>query len=288
MRTNFRSWTKVWDMREFEMVSTDKDRIAGNRAMLSMNQLRENIDSLNRVMESGKQAIADDLLTALKRKPIKPKLTAQDSLNQALALKQKLGNIKAGGKPQNRKEPAKPALPVQVLDKPLDQYTSFDQTFRVEDRPKMMKEAHNRARGGISTVETRSSQIENRRMEYVKTGYELYAKYSFALVCFIFLFIGAPMGAIIRKGGFGYPILVSIIFFVTFIMLIILCRKLAEGYLMTPFWAAMVPCIVLIPIGVFLTRKAMNDSAMFSTDRLDRVVRWIRNRRKNKKTAAVS
>ena len=100
-----------------------------------------------------------------------------------------------------------------------------------------------------------------------------------------FLFIGAPMGAIIRKGGFGYPILVSIIFFVAFIMLTILCRKLAEGNFLSPFWASMVPCIVLIPVGAYLTRKGMNDSQMFSTDRLERFIRQMRNRSKKQKSA---
>ncbi len=299
VRTNFRSWTKVWDMKEFEMVSTDKDRFAGNRSMLSMNQLRLNIDSLQRVIETGKQAVATDLLTNLKRKPFKPQTNRQDSINRALTLQQQLKKsikVKTGLAGQKASDPKsgdpnlveKPQLAVQVLDKPLDQYTSFDQTFRQEDRGKLLKEAHNRSRGGISSVETRSAQIENLRMEYIKTGYELYIKYSFALVCFIFLFIGAPMGAIIRKGGFGYPILVSIIFFVTFIMLTILCRKLAEGYLMTPFWAAMVPCMVLIPIGTYLTRKAVNDSEIFSTDRLDRMLRWLRLRFQKKKEPGVS
>ena len=93
-------------------------------------------------------------------------------------------------------------------------------------------------------------------------GYELYSKYSFALVCLVFLFIGAPMGAIIRKGGFGYPVLVSIGFFMGFIFLTILCRELAEGRTMPPFWAAMVPCLVLMPIAAVLTIRAMNDRSM--------------------------
>ena len=95
------------------------------------------------------------------------------------------------------------------------------------------------------------------------------------------------MGAIIRKGGFGYPILVSIIFFVIFIMLSIVCKKLAELYLMTPFWAAMVPCIVLTPIAIYLTRQAINDAQMFSTERFDRwLAQWRRRLEKQEKTTA--
>jgi lipopolysaccharide export system permease protein len=91
------------------------------------------------------------------------------------------------------------------------------------------------------------------------------------------------MGAIIRKGGFGYPILVSIIFFVIFVFLAILCRKLAESYLMTPFWAAMTPCGILALFGIYVTRKAMNDSQLFSTDGLERFLFRLRLARKQKK-----
>ncbi|MCB0544688.1 MAG: LptF/LptG family permease [Lewinellaceae bacterium] len=297
IRTNFGSWTKVWDMKEFEMVSSDKDRFAGNRSFLSMNQLRANIDSLQQVMESGKQAIADDLLLNLKRQPVKPRAPTinRDSLERVRQIRQQ-AEAKAKGiksavlrKQEMEAANAKPVRKLQVeqapLNKPLGEYGSFLETFPQADRAKLMKDGFLRARSGISSVETRKAQIENRRTEYVKTGYELYIKYSFALVCFIFLFIGAPMGAIIRKGGFGYPILVSIIFFVTFIMLTIMCRKLAESYIMTPFWAAMVPCLTLIPVGAFLTRKAMNDSQMFSTDRLDRFLRRMRERFNKQKAA---
>lgn len=294
IRTNFQSWTKVWDMKEFEMVSTDPERLSSNRSMLSMNQLRVMIDSLDRTMSSGRQAIAEDLLFNLKRQSYKPRAAASsDSLRQKAAPTPtprsskvlQAVKTKIAGQKKEMNPPPGPKLPKQELTKPLPEYAYFYETFKAEDRPGLLKEAANRAKASVTSLETRKAQIENRRMDWVKTGYELYIKYSFALVCFIFLFIGAPMGAIIRKGGFGYPILVSIIFFVAFIMLTILCRKLAEGNFLSPFWASMVPCIVLIPVGAYLTRKGMNDSQMFSTDRLERFIRQMRNRSKKQKSA---
>jgi lipopolysaccharide export system permease protein len=169
----------------------------------------------------------------------------------------------------------------QQLDKPLKQYKLFEETFVPESRTKLLEQAIGYTRTAQVSLDRRMNQIATRRKEAIKTGYELYTKYSFALVCFVFLFIGGPMGAIIRKGGFGYPILVSIIFFVTFIMLTIMCRKFAEAYILTPFWAAMAPCVALVPIGAFLTTRAMNDSQMFRTDRLDRIL--LKLRRRNQK-----
>lgn len=290
IRTKFRSWTKVWDMKEFEMVRSDEDRFSTQRSMLSMNQLRLNMDSLRTVLRETKQNIADDLLFNLNRQTVRQQITPTKDTAQAQNALPRIAQRKTGKMLQptpkeTESKPNQPKLPQQEMRKPLSQHPLYLETFRPEDRPGLLREAHARARTGLTALETRKAQIEARRMEYIKTGYELYIKYSFALVCFIFLFIGAPMGAIIRKGGFGYPILVSIIFFVTFIMLTILCRKLAEGHFMSPFWAAMVPCLTLIPIGAFLTRKAMNDSQMFSTDRFDRFARWFRNRFQKQKTA---
>lgn len=280
VRTRFNSWTKVWDMKEFDMNATDEDRFKNQRSMLSMRQLRENMDSLYRSVAESRDAITTDLMANLKRDPVKPVVAdPRDSLRrkQAQASTGAAGNSAAGGKVFTVPD-AVARLPRQELDKPLTQYAAFDETFRVEDRPMLLREANGRAGVMKTVLDSKKSQIENRRKEAVKTGYELYIKYSFALVCFIFLFIGAPMGAIIRKGGFGYPILVSIIFFVLFIMLTIMCRKLSDSYIMTPFWAALMPCLLLVPLAAFLTRKAMNDSQMFNTDRLEQLLYRIRAR----------
>lgn len=284
IRTNFKSLTKVWDMREFEMVSTDKDRFSQQRSMLSMNQLRINMDSLKISMQSSRQAFADDLLTNMKRQLVKPVPAIPPPPAYA---QQNKGKSKISAPPPAQLEvqrSGRSQLPKQEMSKALTEYASFEEVFRASDRPALLKEAITRIKLNKNALETRNNQIEARRKEYVKTGYELFTKYSFALVCFIFLFIGAPMGAIIRKGGFGYPILVSIIFFVIFIVLTIVCRKLAESYIMAPFWAAMVPCIILIPVGFFLTRKAMNDSQLFNTDRIDRLWQWLLARLEQRKT----
>lgn len=299
IRTNFQSWTKVWDMKEFDMNRTDEDRFKTGRSQMSMNQLRHAIDSMGVLIYNNKQTLAEDLLVPLKRKPIKPADPPVIAINSQAASSTSAKPDKPGTtfKPKLRvsatPEPAAnipgPLQPLAVgakqeLTRPLSEYASFEETFRPEVRPTIMRDALNRAKSTLTLLESRKSQIASRSKELVKTGYELYTKYSFAIVCFIFLFIGAPMGAIIRKGGFGYPILVSIIFFVIFIVLSIMSRKLAELYIMTPFWAAMVPSLVMVPVGGFLTWKAMNDSSMFSTDRLDRLIFRIRAQWNKQKT----
>jgi lipopolysaccharide export system permease protein len=108
----------------------------------------------------------------------------------------------------------------------------------------------------------------------------MHTKYSMAVVCIIFVFVGAPLGAIVRKGGFGYPLLVSVVAFIVFIVLTIFCRKIAETFLVPASLAAWLPCIILAPIGVWLTIKGMADSKLFDfsgvKDKIGRAIRKVR------------
>ncbi|MBN8677848.1 MAG: LptF/LptG family permease [Chitinophagales bacterium] len=275
IRTQFKSWSKVWDMREFELVRTDEDRLSKQRTFLSMSELRSNMDSLAVKIKDAGQLAVSDMLINVKRKPTPP-IPQIDTSKRVDARTREGLRVTEELRRANKAANSGPNLPVQELNKPLTQYSSLLETFRDRDKSTLMKEAKTRHGLARNIVETRKNQVIARRLEWVKTGYELYNKYSFALVCFIFLFVGAPMGAIIRKGGFGYPILVSIIFFVTFVFLAILCRKLAEAYIMSPFWAAMTPCGILALIGIYVTRKAMNDSQLFSMEPLERLINRIR------------
>ncbi len=85
-------------------------------------------------------------------------------------------------------------------------------------------------------------------------------QYSWAFICIIFLFVGAPIGSIIRKGGYGYPVLVTILFFMAFILLSISGIKFNRSGLFNPYFNAWLPVIFIFPISIFLTIKAIADT----------------------------
>lgn len=157
-----------------------------------------------------------------------------------------------------------PTLAVVPADSinPLDTATQFINIFTENDQLRM----HDRAKTFMLSVQNQAESsvrsIQAMRETKVKYAYEMWTKYSIALVCIIFVFIGAPMGAIVRKGGFGYPILISIVFFMVFVILTIFCRKIAEAFVLPAVAAAWVPAAVLFPVGLILTLKAMNDSKL--------------------------
>jgi lipopolysaccharide export system permease protein len=82
----------------------------------------------------------------------------------------------------------------------------------------------------------------------------------------VFFFIGAPLGAIIRRGGLGMPVVVSIVFFVIYYVVSISGEKFARESVMPAFEGMWLSSFLLLPLGVFLTYKATSDSAVLNID----------------------
>ena len=95
---------------------------------------------------------------------------------------------------------------------------------------------------------------------------EILKKFALSIACFIFFFIGAPLGALIRKGGLGTPAIISILFFVAYWVIDISGVKLARDGAVAPFSGVFFSSYVLFPTGLYLTWKAINDSAIFNID----------------------
>ena len=87
-----------------------------------------------------------------------------------------------------------------------------------------------------------------------------------AFTVVVMFLIGAPLGAIIKKGGLGMPVLVSILFFVVFYVVSMLCQKWASQSLIDPEMAAWIPNAVLMPVGMFFLVQAKRDARLFEAD----------------------
>lgn len=125
----------------------------------------------------------------------------------------------------------------------------------------------------LSKAKRKKTEYEFRsvaRLEDLKTirrhGIEMHKKFTLSFACLIFFFIGAPLGAIIRKGGLGMPIVISVLLFIFYYIIDNTGFKMArEGKL--EVWEGMwLSSAILLPLGVFLTYKAVNDSAVFNRD----------------------
>ena len=118
-------------------------------------------------------------------------------------------------------------------------------------------------------IKTRADDLRFRNMEW-------HRKFSFSLACMVLFFIGAPLGSIIRKGGIGMPLVVAIVFFLIFHLLNLFGEKFAKENITSAFTGMWLAIMVLTPVGVFLTYKAMHDSQVFNKDFYKRIVLKIR------------
>lgn len=113
--------------------------------------------------------------------------------------------------------------------------------------------------------------LHNSDYEYIKSlknlfSIELYFKYTFALSCLILFFVGAPLGAIIKKGGLGWPMLFSVILFILYYFSNLIAKKVSEIGKYDPLLVMWTPAVIFMALGVFLTIKAKNDSNLLNIE----------------------
>ena len=119
-------------------------------------------------------------------------------------------------------------------------------------------------------IEYNSILLQDSQRYIRRHAIELHRKFTLAFACLIFFFIGAPLGAIIRKGGLGAPVVISVVMFIIYYIIDNTGYKMAREALW-PAWAGMwLSSFVLLPIGVFLTYKAATDSPLFNPEAWER------------------
>jgi len=104
---------------------------------------------------------------------------------------------------------------------------------------------------------------------------EWHQKFTLSFACLIFFFIGAPLGAIIRKGGLGMPVVVSVCLFIIYYIINNIGYKMARDAIWEVWQGMWLSSAVLFPLGVFLTYKAMNDSTLFNPEAYGKFFRKI-------------
>lgn len=157
-----------------------------------------------------------------------------------------------------------PQKPI-TLEKPLD----IDSLYRGKNAASqkgLIAQAITKAKRNRQDYEFRSYQMRDDRKTIRRHGIELHKKFTLSFACIIFFFIGAPLGAIIRKGGLGMPLVISVFLFIFYYIIDNSGYKMArEGRL--EVWEGMwLSSAVLLPLGIFFTYKAVNDSAVFNRD----------------------
>ena len=227
VRLQFKTFKKLFDLSAFNQKAGDENDLKNNSRMLSAVQLNKNIDSLSRFRDSLTKTLSKSIGQSLQY------------LNDTSAKWKKISTVKFG---KNEK-----LFPDSTKDLLYD---------RAITKISEMK----------NTLFFNSTELDKKRIEIMNFKLEWQRKFAFSLACMVLFFIGAPLGSIIRKGGLGMPLIIAIIFFLIFHLLNMFGEKFVKTEMLSPFVGMWLAIIVLTPVGMFFTYKAMNDSQLFNKD----------------------
>ncbi|MCF8319045.1 MAG: LptF/LptG family permease [Sphingobacteriaceae bacterium] len=233
-RFGFKETEQKFDLSGFKMQRTDENLFKSNYAMLNMRQLTLYKDSVTRQADT-------------------------NVLNTLAILKTKYKVLNPGV--------------MHVSSLKVDGITNFDKLPKIE-RARVAVLASENVRSILEMLSTKvqvdadfNDKLRNFIVEYNR-------KITLAVSCLVLFFIGAPLGAIIRKGGLGLPVVVSVIFFLFYHIISTVGEKYAKEGDISPVLGMWIAIIVLSPVGAFLTYKASVDSVLFD---IDLYKRWFKN-----------
>ncbi len=143
---------------------------------------------------------------------------------------------------------------------------SLLQTFDKSLKKTTVSSAITFARNTQSYVQSEQRSIESRVIWRIKHGIEWHRKFTLSLACIVLFFIGAPLGAIIRKGGIGMPVVVSVILFIIYYIIGMIGAKSAEQSQIVLWVGMWFSTIFFVPIGIYLTNRALKDRVIINID----------------------
>ncbi len=228
-RNHFAHQTVLFPLAGFDFKRTDEDIFKNDYQMLNSTQLQVAEDSLQKELETRKGYIFNNLIGRSNFTGI---------IDTANILKSKAD---------------------YTLDSTL---ASLDNT----DKRAAISYALSMARSAKSNLSTNKDEISYKQRVINKHKIEWHRKFALPFACFVFFLIGAPLGAIIRKGGLGLPVVISILFFILYYIISITGEKFVRESILTAPVGMWISSFILFPLGIFLSYKATTDSALLNTD----------------------
>jgi lipopolysaccharide export system permease protein len=228
------------------------------------------------------QVDTSNILVAKRLSKDPPKMVNNAKIDSILASKRSAPKLSQDIKSERGKrfqttKKVSDVLPEDKKEEAIDslvQQPSFDENIAILDSvlasEKSLKAAINRSLTHVRYVKNnmtmRNGQLDKLKSELNKFQLERFKKLSYAVTILIMFFIGAPLGSIIKRGGLGIPVLISISFFILFYIVSMISEKYTRTDFMDPFVAAWMANMILLPIGLFFMKQAKNDARLFDTD----------------------
>ena len=220
-RMSFREEQVKFSLASFDLTRSNEDMYKSYQAMMNISQLNIALDSLEKRYVDKQEGFCR-------------------------SFKQRLSNYESGRKETFAQSSAIDTLLSWPLLENLDP----------KDRSAILELATGVARNARENVTFNRQDLKGLDHNIKKHKKEWHKKFTLSFACLIFFFIGAPLGTIIRKGGLGLPVVISVLFFVIYYIISTVAERMAEFGDLNMFLGVWISSILIFPIGLFLTFKA--------------------------------
>lgn len=241
IRLNFKEQLIRFDVSDFAFKETEEDRYSNHYKMLNILQLNKNINELRKENSDFNLSII---------RGIKNQITTPIIRDSNILKIDSLYNFSF-----------------------QKDYSSLTK----EDRQKVIEQASQRAAYLKSDLKMLDSKRNGDSELIIRHRNELHRKFTLSAACLILFFIGAPLGAIIRKGGLGMPVVVSVLSFILYYVVGMIGEKASVEGAVSSFLGMWSSTLVFLPIGLFLTIKATSDSSLLNSESWIKGLNKIRN-----------
>ena len=241
IRMGFKEYKKMFDLSTLQMANTSDSTFKNDFKMMSIRQLTIGIDSIKKMNDT----LASQTNTLIDR-----------------PFHYAINNI--------------PDSTWEKTPTPSSKFKKFSQAIPDSAKAIVTSNAIYIANNMKSTLQFADAESQTYNDELLDQNIEWHRKLSLSMACLVLFFIGAPLGSIIRKGGFGTPLVMAIIFFLMFHLLNMFGEKFAKEEVTSVFTGMWLSVLVLAPVGAFLTYKAMNDSQLFNKEFYYRSLKRLR------------
>ncbi len=238
-RTRFAENVRRFDLSAFAMNRTNEDFFKKHYQMLNLKQLRHFEDSINGRINLRKTEFVKTVYGSFYQFNMMDSLVKSHADTAATLKTEFLSNF-----PVHRQR--------EILDAAIQSASSIRENLRVH----------------INDLDARKKILHRYEIEIQR-------KFTLSLACFILFFIGAPLGAIVRKGGFGLPVVFSVVFFIIYHVISMTGEKFCREGVLPAYKGMWIASAIFLPVGIFLTLKATTDSPLLDRDNWKKLINRI-------------
>jgi lipopolysaccharide export system permease protein len=227
-KSSFKKYIINIDLSKLNDVNVDNASISNTNTMLNISELKYTLDSLHKNMDN-------DVLSF------------SENINQRIGMPR---NIITASLPKSK------PLPGDLLSL----------YKKNEDKLNVLNFAVSTVESNVLSIDASNTELENKQKNINGHLLAFYDKFVIAFACFLMFFIGAPLGAIIRKGGLGLPIVFAVLIFISFHFINTFGKRVSQEDQLSPFFGAWMSSLILTPLAILLTYRATNDIGLINLD----------------------